>query len=56
MFWLDKNRAHDAQIIKKVETYLKEHDTSGLDIRIMDPVEAMKFSSSGFEKARTPSR
>jgi isocitrate dehydrogenase len=41
VFWLDKNRAHDAQIIKKVEAYLKEHDTSGLDIRIMEPVEAM---------------
>ncbi len=44
IFWLDKNRAHDAQIIKKVETYLKEHDLSGLDIRIMSPVDAMNFS------------
>lgn len=44
IFWLDKNRAHDAQVIKKVETYLKDHDTTGLDIRIMSPVEAMKFT------------
>ncbi|MFL9891304.1 NADP-dependent isocitrate dehydrogenase [Paraburkholderia sp. RL17-381-BIF-C] len=44
VFWLDAARAHDAQIIKKVEHYLKDHDTSGLDIRIMTPVEATKFS------------
>jgi isocitrate dehydrogenase len=44
IFWLDKNRAHDAQVINKVETYLKDHDLSGLDIRIMAPVEAMKFT------------
>ncbi|MCF6184533.1 MAG: NADP-dependent isocitrate dehydrogenase [Bacteroidales bacterium] len=44
IFWLDKNRAHDAQIIKKVEKYLKNFDTSGLDIRIMSPDNAMKFS------------
>ncbi|MFP3514953.1 NADP-dependent isocitrate dehydrogenase [Pseudomonas sp. SIMBA_077] len=44
VFWLDPKRAHDAQMIKKVETYLKDHDTSGLDIRIMSPVEAMKFT------------
>uniref|UniRef100_E1TJ36 Isocitrate dehydrogenase [NADP] n=2 Tax=Pseudomonadota TaxID=1224 RepID=E1TJ36_BURSG len=44
VFWLDAARAHDAQIIKKVEQYLKNHDTSGLDIRIMTPVEATKFS------------
>ena len=37
-------RSHDAEMIKKVETYLKDHDTSGLDIRIMAPVEAMKFT------------
>lgn len=41
IFWLDKNRAHDAQIIKKVESYLADHDTSGLDIRIMDVKDAM---------------
>ena len=44
VFWLDKDRAHDAQVIAKVETYLKEEDTAGLDIRILPPVEAMKFS------------
>jgi isocitrate dehydrogenase len=41
IFWLDKGRAHDAQIIKKVETYLADHDTAGLDIRIMDVRDAM---------------
>ena len=41
IFWLDHDRAHDAQIIKKVEKYLKEHDTTGLDIRIMDVKDAM---------------
>jgi isocitrate dehydrogenase len=44
VFWLDANRAHDAQLIAKVETYLKDQDTSGLDIRIMAPVEATQFS------------
>ncbi|NOY50976.1 MAG: NADP-dependent isocitrate dehydrogenase [Chlorobi bacterium] len=44
VFWLDKNRAHDAAMIKLVTTYLKDHDTNGLDIRIMSPVEAMKFT------------
>lgn len=44
VFWLDKNRAHDAQIIAKVETYLKDHDTAGLDLRILAPEEACQFS------------
>jgi isocitrate dehydrogenase len=44
IFWLDKNRAHDAQMILKVDAYLKDHDTKGLDIRIMPPVEAMQFA------------
>jgi isocitrate dehydrogenase len=44
VFWLDPQRAHDAQVIARVERYLKDHDTSGLDIRIMDPVAATKFS------------
>ncbi|AOB29606.1 isocitrate dehydrogenase [Bordetella sp. H567] len=44
IFWLDKNRAHDAQIIAKVERYLKDHDTNGLDLRIMAPMEACRFS------------
>ncbi|MCU0748740.1 MAG: NADP-dependent isocitrate dehydrogenase, partial [Akkermansiaceae bacterium] len=44
VFWLDENRAHDAQIIAKVHTYLKDHDTTGLDIRILPPAEACTFS------------
>jgi len=44
VFWLDSKRAHDAQVTKKVEQYLKEHDTSGLEIHIMAPVDAMTFS------------
>jgi len=44
IFWLDERRGHDAAIIKKVNTYLPDHDTSGLDIRIMKPVDAMSFS------------
>ncbi|MBI5556715.1 MAG: NADP-dependent isocitrate dehydrogenase [Deltaproteobacteria bacterium] len=44
IFWLDENRGHDAQIIAKVKKYLPEHDTAGLDIRIMQPDEAMRFS------------
>ncbi|HUC04971.1 MAG TPA: NADP-dependent isocitrate dehydrogenase [Acidimicrobiales bacterium] len=44
VFWLDQDRAHDANLIAKVTTYLAEHDTAGLDIRIMSPVEATRFS------------
>lgn len=44
IFWLDPMRAHDGVMIEKVQAYLKDHDTSGLDIRIMSPVEAMKFT------------
>jgi isocitrate dehydrogenase len=44
VFWLDKNRAHDAQLIAKVETYLKEHDTTGLEIRILSLTEAMQYT------------
>ena len=44
IFWLDKQRAHDAQLILKVEKYLKDHDTGGLDIRVMTPEEAIQFS------------
>ncbi len=50
VFWLDRHRAHDAQIIRKVETYLMGHDTTGLDIRILAPVDAMKLS---LERIRT---
>ena len=44
VFWLDENRAHDAQLIAKVKQYLPEHDTEGLDIKIMSPQEATRFS------------
>jgi isocitrate dehydrogenase len=44
VFWLDKNRAHDAELIKKVNSYLPNHDTTGLDIRILSPVEATQFT------------
>jgi len=44
VFWLDRARAHDAQVIAKVERYLQDHDTNGLDIRILAPVDAMKLS------------
>ena len=49
IFWLDKNRAHDRQIIAKVEKYLKDHDTKGLDIKIMEPADACRAS---LERAR----
>tara|TARA_R110002110_G_scaffold214195_4_gene427797 strand:- start:253 stop:2469 length:2217 start_codon:yes stop_codon:yes gene_type:complete len=44
VFWLDKNRAHDAELIKKINTYLKDYDTSGLDLRILSPIEATLFT------------
>jgi len=44
VFWLDSNRSHDRELIKKVELYLKKYDTTGLDIRVMSPVEATHFS------------
>jgi len=44
IFWLNKDRAHDAQLITKVNQYLKEHDTTGLDIRIMTPADATRLS------------
>ena len=44
IFWLDEDRAHDARLIEKVNAYLPEHDTDGLDIRIMSPIEATKLS------------
>ncbi len=50
VFWLDKARAHDAQVIAKVEQYLKDHDTTGLDIRILPPVEATKVSLERIRK------
>jgi isocitrate dehydrogenase len=52
VFWLDAKRGHDAQVIAKVETYLKDEDTKGLDIRILPPVEAMKFSLERIRKGQ----
>ncbi|MFK3942657.1 NADP-dependent isocitrate dehydrogenase [Pseudomonas monteilii] len=50
VFWLDPARAHDAMMIEKVQTYLKDHDTNGLDIRVMAPVDAIKFSLDRIRK------
>ncbi len=50
IFWLDENRAHDAELIKKVNTYLKDHDTTGLDISIMSPLDATKKSLERMRK------
>ncbi|MGJ1385784.1 NADP-dependent isocitrate dehydrogenase [Sphingobacterium spiritivorum] len=50
IFWLDKNRAHDREIIKKVEKYLPDFDTKGLDIQILSPVEATKLSLERIRK------
>ncbi|KQQ84035.1 isocitrate dehydrogenase [Xanthomonas sp. Leaf131] len=52
VFWLDKARAHDGQVIAKVETYLKDHDTNGLDLRILPPVEATTFSLERIRKGQ----
>ena len=50
IFWLDKNRAHDAQLIEKVNKYLKDHNTTGLDIRIMTPEDATRLSIERIRK------
>lgn len=50
IFWLDDNRAHDREMIKKVNQYLKEYDTKGLDIRIMNPIDATKFTLERIRK------
>ena len=50
VFWLDENRAHHAEQIKKVKRYLQEHDTNGLDIRILSPAEAMRFTCERVRK------
>ncbi|WP_282285470.1 NADP-dependent isocitrate dehydrogenase [Pseudomonas sp. PS02302] len=50
IFWLDQNRAHDAQVIAKVERYLKDHDTNGLDIRVLSPEEATRVSLERIRK------
>jgi isocitrate dehydrogenase len=52
VFWLDRKRAHDAQVIAKIEKYLPEHDTNGLDIRILAPAEACLFSLERISKGQ----
>jgi isocitrate dehydrogenase len=53
VFWLDKGRAHDRQVIAKVEMYLKEHDTSGLTLKILPPVEAMRYTLERVRKGES---
>ena len=50
VFWLDKNRGHDKELIRKVEVYLKEHDTTGLEFHIRPSADAMKFTLARFRK------
>lgn len=52
VFWLDKQRAHDRQVIAKVEKYLSEHDTNGLTLKILEPVEAIKYSLERIRKGQ----
>jgi isocitrate dehydrogenase len=52
VFWLDRARAHDAQVITKVEKYLKDHDTKGLEIKILAPVEALRYSVERIRKGQ----
>jgi isocitrate dehydrogenase len=52
VFWLDKNRAHDAELIKKINRYLPDHDTNGLEIHTMSPVEATRFSLERIKESK----
>ena len=52
VFWLNENRAHDAELIKKVNTYLKDHDTTGLDLRILSPTEATIFTCKRLKEGK----
>ncbi|MGI2261545.1 NADP-dependent isocitrate dehydrogenase [Shewanella sp. GXUN23E] len=52
VFWLDSARAHDAQLIRKVEAYLQDHDTTGLELHIMSPVEATRFSLARIKEGK----
>ena len=52
LFWLDKDRAHDAELIKKVDRYLPNHDTKGLDIKIMSPADATRFSLERMKESK----
>jgi len=53
VFWLDENRAHDAELIKKVNEYLKDYDTDGLDIQFMNVTDATKFTNARVRKGET---
>ena len=52
VFWLDENRAHDAELTKKVNTYLKDHDTTGLDLRILSPIDATIFTCKRLKEGK----
>lgn len=52
VFWLDENRAHDVELIKKVNTYLKDHDTVGLDIKILSPIDATLFTCKRLKEGK----
>ncbi|MBT4916610.1 MAG: NADP-dependent isocitrate dehydrogenase [Formosa sp.] len=52
IFWLDSTRAHDAELIKKVKTYLKKHDTSGLELQILAPIDATHFTLSRLKNGK----
>ena len=52
VFWLDKNRAHDAELIKKVNKYLPNHDTTGLDIKILSPIEATTYTCERLKEGK----
>ncbi|WP_400073029.1 NADP-dependent isocitrate dehydrogenase [Zobellia russellii] len=52
VFWLDENRAHDAELIKKVNTYLPNHDTTGLDIRVLSPKKATEFTLARMKEGK----
>ena len=52
VFWLDENRAHDAELINKVNTYLKDHDTTGLDLRILSPIDATIFTCKRLKEGK----
>src|SRR5690606_31305855 len=52
VFWLDENRAHDAELIKKINTYLKNYDTTGLDLRILSPFDATIFTCKRLKEGK----
>ncbi|WP_438894538.1 NADP-dependent isocitrate dehydrogenase, partial [Bacillus cereus group sp. BC309] len=52
VFWLDESRAHDLELIKKVKQYLPDHDTHGLDIKIMSPVQATLYTLARMKEGK----